>query len=248
MKPETYYQRIASVMRDNQFDRTTSGHRSGKIGKKLYKVSMNTDRVFDRVEERKNKHYNVVLSIDESGSMHRQDYETNATRIEIVAHSASLMAKAMNHSGINLAVVGFNQYIRIHKSFREHFTNKQYNSLEKDIIEASHYGSCCNHDYVAALQVEQLIHGMDPAHTFVMLFLDGRPACECPSSAADPGRVGLLAKTTKRIASKSMFITFGVGVGSASIESFYPNVVHIKNANEFMNRSLYAIQATIRRG
>lgn len=70
MIKEVFFQKIGSIMRDNQYDREVGGYRSGKLTKRgIYKVMTNSTRVFTRKTERKNKKYNVIMLIDESGSM-----------------------------------------------------------------------------------------------------------------------------------------------------------------------------------
>jgi cobalamin biosynthesis protein CobT len=237
MRPEFYYQRIGSIMRDNQFDRTTSGHRSGLLGHKLYKVAMDSDRVFDRKEERKNKKYNVVIMLDESGSM-------NCGRMPVAAQSTTMIARALQKSYIDFAILGFNMYIRLHKSFEDKFTNKEYDNMQREILSAPYNGGGCNHDLTAVIQTEELIRGKNPNNTIVMLFVDGQPECGCACGAANPD--GLLAKTAERVAKKCKFVTFAIQTNHA--DNYYPNVVHITDLNQFMVRSLYAFQTLIKRG
>lgn len=70
MLKEVFFQKIGSIMRDNQYDREVGGYRSGKLTKRgVYKVLTNSTRVFTRKTEPKNKKYNVIMLIDESESM-----------------------------------------------------------------------------------------------------------------------------------------------------------------------------------
>lgn len=58
-------------MTDNSYDRQVKGRKRGKLDmKSLYKVPMKAENVFTLKEARKNKNYNVILLIDQSGSMY----------------------------------------------------------------------------------------------------------------------------------------------------------------------------------
>jgi len=139
-----FYQKIGSVMKDNKFDREVTGYRSGALDtNRLYKSQLNSDRLFKRKQERQNKKYNVVLLIDESGSMSEEmgdswnrvhwsimwDYYRDSTsdemrnggqrltRMEVAADLASLMVSGLEKNNIDFAVVGFNGEVKIHKPF-----------------------------------------------------------------------------------------------------------------------------------
>jgi hypothetical protein len=235
MKPESFYQRISSIMRDNQYDRTVSGFRSGQLGKKVYKAAMDCDRVFDRKVEHSNKNYDVVLVVDESGSM-------GGRKILVAAQSCCMMARALEKSHINFCIIGYNRFVRIHKHFDEHPRLREYKEIEKEILSSVDYGGGCTHDYMALIQVDELIKGKNPDNTVVMLFEDGGPGCGCGAGAANPQ--GKLDALGKRIAKKSKFIVFNVEGYQSNI---YPLEVPISNLNQFMARSLYALQAIIQR-
>jgi hypothetical protein len=67
---QVFQARLRNVMKDNAFDRRVRGRKRGKLDmKSLYKVPAKVENVFTLKEARKNKHYNVILLVDQSGSM-----------------------------------------------------------------------------------------------------------------------------------------------------------------------------------
>lgn len=253
MRPESYYQRIGSVMLDNKYDRTTANHRSGTLGKKLYKVTYGSTRVFDRREERKNKHYWVVIVVDESGSMHGSCYPSTKypndkvqSKIKVAAQSISHIANALEKHSISFAVVGFNQFIRIHKSFDDKFSAKDFAKMQSDMVKASGSGAQCNHDLIAMYQTLEMIRCLPPENTITMVFVDGCPACGCKCGASDRHGSITLKGTAELVAKRSKMITFEIGCGRT--RRYYPNVVTINSPSEFLEESIYAIQTAIQRG
>ena len=75
MNAKVFYRKIGSVMMDNKFDRVVGGQRRGQVDtRSLYKLGIPSppgepQRVFKKKMERKGKGYNVVIAIDQSGSM-----------------------------------------------------------------------------------------------------------------------------------------------------------------------------------
>jgi hypothetical protein len=65
-----FRQQLKNIMIDNAFDRRVRGRKRGKLDmKSLYKVPAKRENIFTLKEARKNKRYNVLLLVDESGSM-----------------------------------------------------------------------------------------------------------------------------------------------------------------------------------
>jgi hypothetical protein len=76
-----YITRYRRILKDNAFDRLEGRFRTGKLTKKrLYKASLNEDKLFQRKSERNNKNYVFSIMIDDSGSMEgsKQQGATNA--------------------------------------------------------------------------------------------------------------------------------------------------------------------------
>ena len=235
-------------MLDNQYDRVTSNHRSGKLGNKMYKVAIGSDRVFDRKEERKNKQYWVLIMVDESGSMSSGiDYRRHSPRkIDIAAQSISAISEALSKHNINFCIIGFNEFIRIHKTFEDKFSKLDYINMNDQILKSLRYGGQCNHDLIAVLQGQEIIKGLPRDNTIGMLFLDGLPACGCSMYGSHKsGKLNLVDEAIA-LSKQCKLITFGIG--NAKIESYYPNVVNIASLDNFMERSIIAIQAIIQKG
>lgn len=102
--------RIASILRDNKYDRRIRNQRSGRVDMgKLYKTSFNS-RVFTRKREAENKDYSFVIIIDESGSM-------SGRRDTVARTAATLALSLMPHETVNLAILGYSNRVRLIKPF-----------------------------------------------------------------------------------------------------------------------------------
>lgn len=89
-------------MLDNKYDRLVKGKKTGKLHtKSLYKVNQ-SDKLFAKKEERKNKHYAVSLVIDCSGSM-------SGERLNQAVLAAKTLSKNFSQMGIPHNVVCFDE-------------------------------------------------------------------------------------------------------------------------------------------
>lgn len=65
-----FKQRLSSVLTDNKYDRRLPKRRRGKLAMQgLWRVEAGAANVFSQKQARRGKHYNVVLVVDDSGSM-----------------------------------------------------------------------------------------------------------------------------------------------------------------------------------
>lgn len=162
--------KLASIMTDNMFDRRIRGAKRGKLDMmRLFKGEAGATNLFQKKQERKNKKYNVVLLVDESGSM-------QGSKIKTASEVAIFLARSFEGLNINLAIVGFNKFIMVHKDFNEPV--KDYNLLNKTItgnVYSESTGAGYNNDFDGLSKVYKMFAGKDGQNLVIMLS-DGRPA------------------------------------------------------------------------
>lgn len=163
--------RLSSVMTDNKYDRRLKGRTRGSLDMtRLWKAEAMATNVFTQKQARKNKEYNVVLLVDESGSMQEDE------KIENAAQIAAFLSKAFHGLNVNLAIVGFNRYICLHKSFDEPLPDLV--NLQKAMVAAAfsgRLGAGDNNDYDAMSYAYKLFKGRSGKNIMLMLS-DGSPA------------------------------------------------------------------------
>lgn len=166
MDDNVFRARLSSIMTDNKYDRRVRNRTRGKLDMtRLFKVPTKAQSVFTQKLERKNKRYNVVLVVDESGSMH-------GDKIVKAADIAVFLAKHFTGLNLDLEIVGFNHYIYTHKNFGSKV--KDYAKLKNDIIDRVHIGGGCNHDYDALAYAYKSLAGRN-GQNFVIFISDGAP-------------------------------------------------------------------------
>lgn len=253
MNMTTFTQRIRSVMRDNQFTRTSSGHRSGKLDmNKLYKVFAKSTRVFTKQTERKNKKYNILIMVDESGSMEEEmyspKYETERTKIEITAELVWTLIKALHSNNIDFSVVGYNRRISVRKWFNEKITRRSLDNLRTKIFESPRTYGGCNHDLRAMNLGLKILNETTEGQNICFIFSDGEPACGCSlneSGSSYNEYIREIKTTVKDISKKAAVIT--VGIGSDEVGEVYMNTKRIDDQEEFMNYVLTSLNKIITR-
>lgn len=112
VEDKTFLQKLASIMKDNNSHRHQRGRLRGKLDmKSLHKIPTGARSVFQQRDGHNGKRYNVVMVIDESGSMADDD------RMRTAANTAAFLAHHFDKLGINLAIVGFSSETRVRKNF-----------------------------------------------------------------------------------------------------------------------------------
>jgi len=233
MENRVFEAKIKNVMTDNMYDRVIANKRKGKLdSNRLYKVATGAETVFKQKQERKGKHYNVVLLIDQSGSMHcdwgRED------KIDLCADLTSYIAKVLDRNSVNIAIIGFNNEIREYKSFEKKI--KTQAEVRKALIydvkrgKDNKYGHStlhCNHDY-DALETAYKLLGKKKGTNLLMVFSDGRPSCDgggyyC-GNVYDQNK-HQVSEIRKLINANRNVKTIGIGIDCREVAAIYDNHV-----------------------
>lgn len=265
-----FYAKLGSIMKDNMYDREVSGYRSGKLNNtKLHKVFSGSERVFTRKQERLNKSYNILLLLDESGSMRTSitggsggiysmlaasmltmpsikrstSTDTDKSKLQLVMDLAVVLIKGLGKNNINTSVIGYSEIIDVHKSFNTDPRIVDFNKLREDMNDnCSEYGGC-NHDTFAVSKAIDEFKKVKNGKNITVIFSDGCPACDCSDDGADiPG----LRKAVKELEKVSEVIT--VGIGTSEVEEYYPNCIVVNNEKEFMSSIIRELDQRIKRG
>jgi cobalamin biosynthesis protein CobT len=194
-------------MKDNLYDRYVKGFRSGKLhGRSLYKTMVGSDRIFQRKQEQLHKKYNVVILLDESGSMlydlvgnrRKEKYSLSSyysedplelqdpphsfeSRIETAAELASHLIMALEKNGITYSVIGFHEKITVHKNIDKRLKTRLQHRMRNEIINRcieKEYGGC-NHDFMAVNAAYNILSKKHEGSNITFILSDGRPECSC---------------------------------------------------------------------
>lgn len=171
--------RLSSIMTDNKYDRTVRGRTRGKLDMtRLFKAQTRSNSIFTQKQARKNKQYNIVLVVDESGSMIDE-------RIEQAADTAVFLAKNFVGLNVDLAILGFNHFQYLHKDFGKRIND--YEQLKSDIVHRAHdRGNGCTHDFDAIDRAYKLLANKK-GQNFVVFISDGYPgSCGWVDAVCDP--------------------------------------------------------------
>jgi uncharacterized protein YegL len=170
MEDSVFRARLANIMTDNMYDRKVRRRTRGRVDMtSLWKAEAGATNLFTQKQARKNKEYNIVLLIDESGSM-------RGDNIKAAASTATFLAKTFTGLNLNLAIIGFNAFVAVHKDFDEKLPNLPL--LESAIIDIAGRGSMGsghNNDYEALSYAYRLFGGRK-GQNFLIMLSDGDPA------------------------------------------------------------------------
>lgn len=251
-----FHRKLASIMRDNKYDRTVSKFRSGKLDtNRLYKVMANSDRVFKRKFERLNKEYNVVILIDESGSMGAGVYDEKDnyvdSRLGMAVNMTTLLVQGLEKNNINFALVGFNHRIFIHKNFGEKLDVRKFRT--QAIHNEQEFGGC-NHDAGAMLKARELLSKQKSGKNLIITLSDGQPACcascelrkEVKESVGTTDSGDALKREIKR-AEKFADVT-AIGINTTDVKRYYSNYFVASSEPEFTSGLLKTLKQRVRRG
>lgn len=173
-----FQSKLRNVMLDNSFDRPVRGRKRGKLDmRSLYKVPSKAENIFTLKEARKNKKYNILLLVDESGSMlsSRRGVDGGYKhKAQIAAEAAVFLAQSFEGLNLDLAIVGFNKYITVRKEFG-HPTD--YDKIYEAISTANHgKGSGDNNDWDALNKAYTMFKPGVKGENILIMLSDGQPA------------------------------------------------------------------------
>lgn len=261
-----FEQRIGAVLRDNQFDRRTSGHRSGKLdNRKLYKGAMKIDRVFTRKQERLNKAYNVLIVLDKSGSMGHEVYcgvdkdgnNITKSRLEMGVQFFEMLMRAFEKHKINFALIGFTSNIELHKGWDTPVSDLP--KLRQNIFKGKR-NTGDNNDAFALHQARDYILKTAPegGKNLVIVISDGQPSGSRGYTGIDEkitddqalGKGYDENSATKKWASilEQTAPVLGIGIASDSVRHYYSNTAVVNNAREFATAILGGLSKLVTRG
>lgn len=127
---------LKNVLKDNAFDRPVRGRKRGHLDmRSLYRVPMKAENIFTLKEARKNKHYNVILLVDQSGSMFDGITMNEAAKV------ATFLARSLERVGINYAIIGYSSEWAYHKKFSQLATDDMLKKINYDLLHTGGGGT-----------------------------------------------------------------------------------------------------------
>ena len=154
MKNSAFLLKLKSIMLDNKYDRVVRNRKRGKLDdKSLFKVALNRNNVFKKKQERDGKEYNIVICVDQSGSMHCN------RKMETASELSEFLVKTFERVGnVNVSLVGFNSIISEYKSIDKH--------LSREFMKSGTLGSKINEDSNSSYNPKEEENGSDWYGTF----------------------------------------------------------------------------------
>lgn len=244
-----FKRRLQSILTDNKFDRFVGGYRSGKIEqRKLSRTAVNNNRVFMRRQEKKNKHYSVVLVVDISGSMR--------SRIGLAAQCVEQVYEGLLSSDVDVAIIAFNSGVEMVKDWdweinpkdvEQHLRNLMWiqpdpYQIDKRVTRSwagrKSTPAGLNFDFLGVQDARFMLQDRE-GQRIMMVYSDGMP--EPTEYIPD-----LKKEIAKSIAEG--IITLGVGVQSDSVSKFYPNYDVVNDIDELYGSTIKLLSKHIKRG
>jgi hypothetical protein len=163
---------LSNVMTDNKFDRRLRGRTRGTLDMKaLAKIPTLSRSVFTQKQARKGKQYNVVLAIDQSGSMHdnrKMKDGTYKTKSEVAAEITVFLKEQFEGLNLNVGVVGYDIHVRVIKELEDKIDNKTlYNKVN------CHAGG--TNDYEGLRRAYKMLDGAKEGNKILIMLSDGYP-------------------------------------------------------------------------
>ncbi len=231
-----FYRKLASIMRDNMYDREVSGFRSGKLNHKvLYKVMLDNPRVFKRKFERKNKKYNVVVMVDVSGSMADEMAYVDKRvirRCDIAFDMVEVLVRGFNQNGINYSIQTFNSVPRVTKDI---YQRMEFTKLMSNVRDDLDPGG--GNDEVRALrQIDKTFKKVRDGKNIALFITDGESGRSRDEIRKEVSSIEKKAKV------------FAYGMATDSVKSYFKNPSVCNTKEEFMGAVIGDLSRYIRRG
>lgn len=170
LKDGIFRHQLSNVMLDNKYDRMLRGRTRGKLDMtRLYKVPTQARNVFKQKQARRGKVYNVLLLVDESGSM-------SGSKARTAAECTVFLAKAFEGININVAIIGFNSIVTTRKEFN---SPADYDRIYESIRTMNfRKGAGANNDWDALNKAYQMFNKAPEGENILIMMSDGEPASE----------------------------------------------------------------------
>ena len=256
-RDKTFELKLNSVMIDNQYDRVVPRRKRGKLDtKSLWRVSTGQEDVFKQKQEKKGKKYNIVLLVDESGSMYlsgRRD------RIIKAADITLMLMRSFKNLNIDFAVVGFNSEIVTHKDFSDKGFNtvSEYDNLKQEMIDLAdeqknHDIVGCNHDYDAIKEALGMLKGKE-GQNILMVISDGNPNCDIGTTCRSRNKYDQSKHQFDKIRTlleekPKGTLAVGIGIESYAVEKIYPDHILVEDTDQLKVEVLKYLRKNIKRG
>jgi len=253
MHDNVFQKKLTSVMKDNLYDRVIPKRRAGKLDfNNAWRVHVGAKNVFQSKQERKNKEYNVVFCLDESGSM-------EGYKLDTAKSIMTFLTRILGKSGVNFAVVGYNCNVVVHKGFdkgvspeemegmiMENFESKIIHHVTKEPVD--YVALQGNHDWLALDTAYRLLKGRKHGKILIMLS-DGRPKCDNPGRCGYPVKLHSLDVMRSLVKGNGDVISIGVGIRESNhLHGVFDEVVEVNDLNEFKNQMIALLNKKIKRG
>lgn len=163
LKDSAFLARLRSVMLDNKYARRVRGRTRGKLDMaRLYKAPTGARSLFLQKQERRGKEYNVVLCIDQSGSM-------AGKKIDLATETAMFLVKQFEHLNINIGIIGYSDATYVYKELNDKRVN--YDELYADIHQS--FGG--TNDYPALRRAYHMLSKAPQGEKILLMLSDGSP-------------------------------------------------------------------------
>jgi uncharacterized protein with von Willebrand factor type A (vWA) domain len=211
-------------MTDNMYDRNVRGRKRGKLDMHhLWRAETGATNVFMQKSARRGKKYNIVLCIDESSSM-------SGPNINSAAEVAAFLTMHFNKLNLDVAVVGFNNDVRIHKELDKSFTDNDCYDLYTNIVSSCYGGT---DDLAGMRKSYELLAGKVKEKNIVIMVSDGESGYN--------NEIHRLVHDNDRLAE-----AFGIGIGSQCGQ--IPRNVTISDISKLKPEIIGYLREVIRRG
>lgn len=232
----TYANKFNSILKDNSYKRFEGRYRTGALNeRRLYQHSLGKFNLFQRQNEIKQKNYEIILLVDESGSMsHGNNYQA--------LKSSVFLTEVFSKLNIKHSIYGFNGDYYTHKTKEQGIDQKVKRSL-MDIVNNTHnHGAGYNCDGHWLLESFRKFSAEDN-EKILMVISDGHPA-ECGSHDDRDLKVSV----RKVMQTPVKLIGIGVGdSGVSAVKTYYPKHVIVKDSKELPSKLMGVVKSMLHR-
>jgi len=215
--------KAVSILKDKETKRFEGSYSSGKLqNKKLYKMASNSYKVFSRKTELEKGELGVVIAVvvDVSGSMN--EYGDGGSKIKKVdaTIATGLLARAMDLSGKQFIINGYDNFNYSYKKYGERFSLKQLVLMQRS-------GGGGTNDAMAIRKATKELEHLREKHKVMIVLSDG-DGCGGEQEALEE-------------ANQKKIDVYGVGI-QHDVSHKYKNAIKVDDPAE-LGKELYKIFA-----